>query len=175
MVDKLLIIGIKNKNEFALKKFIDIYGPIIKAVIKKILWKYPDLVEEVMNDTLLKIWDNIESYNSEISSFKNWSCSIARYRSIDALKNEILYQKLKSESDRPTYYTDSYPVLEEETINKILSELGSEDKELFKLLYIEGYNYNEISNLTGKSKDYLYNRISRAKSKLRKMKGAKND
>ena len=73
----------KKKNEKALKYVIDNYAWILKTVIKKHLHYLPNFYEECMNDCLLAIWENIDCYDSNKSSFKNWVGGIARYKSID--------------------------------------------------------------------------------------------
>ena len=50
----------------------------------------------------------------------------------------------------------------------MLNSLSEQDREIFKKLYFEGKNINEISEDTGLSRSVLYNRLSRGKKKLRK-------
>ncbi len=74
---------VKKGNEKALEYVIDNYAWILKTVIKKHLFYLPNLYEECMNDCLLNIWENIDSYDENRSSFKNWIGGIAKYKSID--------------------------------------------------------------------------------------------
>ena len=39
--------------------------------------------DECINDVLLAIWNNINSFDEERSTFKNWIMGIARFKSID--------------------------------------------------------------------------------------------
>ena len=74
---------IKKRNEIALEYVIENYGWILKTVLKKHLFYLQDYYDECMNDCFLGIWENIESYNPNKSSFKNWIGGIAKYKSID--------------------------------------------------------------------------------------------
>ncbi|WP_409229318.1 sigma factor-like helix-turn-helix DNA-binding protein, partial [Gudongella sp. SC589] len=56
--------------------------------------------------------------------------------------------------------------ISEETEN-MLNNLSIEDRKIFKKLYFEGKDMDEISKDTGLSKTVLYNRLSRGKKKMR--------
>lgn len=162
----------KRKNQKALEYVIDNYAWILKTVIKKHLYYLPNFYEECMNDCLLAIWENIDCYDSEKSSFKNWVGGIARYKSIDYarkylkdLENENIEDIIIPEEDRSLK-----DILEREfriEVEKILNSLSKEDKSIFKKLYFEDKTMDEVSKDTGLSKSILYNRISRGKKKIR--------
>jgi RNA polymerase sigma-70 factor (ECF subfamily) len=57
--------------------------------------------------------------------------------------------------------------ISEET-EKILSSLSEEDRRIFKELYIENKDIDEVSQDMGLDKSVLYNRLSRGKKKIRK-------
>ena len=78
MREEKIIKGIKKRNEKALKIFIDTYGPVMKASIYKVLTFNENIRMEVLNDSVLAVWDNIESFDPKRSSFKNWCAGIAR-------------------------------------------------------------------------------------------------
>ena len=87
----------RKKDQDALIKFVNIYGPTLKGAIFPILRSHTQLIEEVLNDTLLSIWDNISRYDSSKSSFKNWCCVVAKYRAIDGLRRELRHKDQSSE------------------------------------------------------------------------------
>ncbi len=164
---------LRKRNEEALDYVIDNYAWILKTVIKKHLFYLPHFYEECMNDCLLAIWNNIYSYDPTKSSFKNWVGGIAKYKSIDYVR------KYLKDLDNENIDGLSIPVednslkeilsneISEETKN-MLNSLSKEDKEIFKKLYYDEKNMDEISKDTGLSKSILYNRISRGKKKMYK-------
>lgn len=159
-----LIKKIKNKDQKALLEFIDIYGPILKGAISQTLSLHKELIGEVLDDSMLAIWDNIDSFDPSRSSFKNWCAGIAKYKAIDALRKEIRHQSINLDS------LGEVPSDDEITIDEsfeILRFLNDDDKILFKKLFLEGYSYEDISKETGLSKNILYNRVSRAKKLIR--------
>lgn len=175
MDDKKLIKKIKERDQDALPGFIDKYGPSIKGAIYPILKSYPALVGEVLNESLLAIWDNIDSYDPSRSSLKNWSALVSKYKAIDSLRREIRHQSQSLYQIKDQAFEDSYPFEDADEIKNILSYLNSEDQEIFIRLFLQGYSYDDLERLTGLSKDVLYNRVSRGKSILRKnLKGGKS-
>ena len=50
----------------------------------------------------------------------------------------------------------------------MLCSLSKEDRDIFKKLYFEDRDMDEVSRDTGLSKSILYNRISRGKKKIRR-------
>ena len=164
------------KDERALEYVIDEYSGLLYSILRKNLVLIPDKIDECFDDILMKVWDNADKYNEDLSSFKGWIAAIARYQSIDYLR------KAKREnSGRITEYLEEGLIepggldvrlrLIEETISdeseQILSCLSPSDRELFKRLFIDEEDINNISNDMGISKPLIYNRVSRGKKKLR--------
>lgn len=173
ITEENFVAQMKMRNQEALAYVVDHYAWILKTVIKKHLFYLPNLYEECMNDCLLAIWNNIHDYDSEKSSFKNWVGGIAKYKSIDYVRKHLRDLDNENIEDMTISVEDNSlkavltRELEEET-EKILSSLPEETREIFKQLYFEDKNINELAEATGFSKSVLYNRISRGKKKIRK-------
>ena len=169
---------IKKRNEKALEYVIENYGWILKTVLKKHLFYLQDYYDECMNDCFLGIWENIESYNPNKSSFKNWIGGIAKYKSIDYTRKYLkdLDNRNIEDINIPDTDTPLNEILEKEMnkeIKEMLNCLSNEDKEIFKQLYFEEKNMDEISINTGLSKSILYNRLSKGREKIRKQNNIK--
>lgn len=165
MDEKKLIRLISKKNEDGLVYFIKNYGGLLKSVISKTLYKYPNLVEEVLNDSLLSIWNNISYYDSNKSSFKNWCASVARYRAIDALRIEVKHESIDLDQAEDLAYDGDFDKL---LVKDILASLSNEDQRLFIDLFVEGKSYEEVSKDLSTTKNALYSRVKRARHKLKK-------
>ncbi len=120
----------------------------------------------------MAIWNNIDFYAPERNSFKNWIGGIAKYKSIDYLRKHL--KDLENENiENLTIPVEDNSLkailaqeIEEET-EKILKSLPQETREIFRQLYIEEKDMNELAEATGFSKSVLYNKISRGKKKIR--------
>lgn len=166
MNENKIIKGIKKKDEKALKIFIDTYGPVMKASIYKVLTFNENLRMEVLNDSILAVWDNIESFDIKKSSFKNWCAGVARYKAIDALRKEIRHKSVDIDEVSNHLASEENILIDES--DEILKVLDEKDREIFKKLFIEGYSYDDLSKIYDLSKASLYNRVSRSKKILRK-------
>ena len=169
IIDEKNFIGqIKEQNEDALKYIIDKYGGLVKSVVSKTLYAYPQDIEESVLDTFMKVWQNIKYFDESKSTFKNWIAAIAKYRAIDKLrqirKSEIITDIEDDELENISEISDD--IAFNDAIEELLSCLDKNDKELFIKLYIQGLTIEEISKETGKSKALIYNHISRGKKKI---------
>ena len=71
ITEKNYIQQLQLHNEEALIYVIDMYGGLLKAVIRKHLFTMPHKQEECMNDVLLSIWEHAASFDDKKNSFKN--------------------------------------------------------------------------------------------------------
>jgi len=156
---------LRDKNEEALYFVIDNYGWIIKSTVKKSLYNLIGHQEECINDILLAIWDNIDS-------FKNWVSAISKYKSIDYQRKYL--KNLKVENIENTELVSPENLLEkvlekdvQNNLEKLLAPLRPEDKKIFLMVYLEEKDFDEISEKLSISKSVLYNRLSRGKKKLK--------
>lgn len=165
MNEEKIIQGIKNRDEKSLRAFIDSYGPVMKASIYKVLTFNENVRMEVLNDSVLAVWDNIDSFDPARSSFKNRCAGVARYKAIDALRKEIRHKSVDLDEVSPYLSTDDDISIDE--TEEILKVLDEKDREIFRKLFLEGYSYDDLAKVYDISKAGLYNRVARGKKKIK--------
>lgn len=177
---ELMKIGEKNyikqlrlHNEKALAYVIDEYGGLIMSVIRKHLFYLPEKQEECFDDVLLKIWQNIESYDENKSTFRNWAAAVAKYQAIDYLRSYRKELQTVNIEDAVIVQEDHAlaGMIEKEIdseVEKMLECLKPQDRELFYKLYVEEKSMKQISCETGIKQEVIYNRLSRGRKKLRR-------
>lgn len=165
---------LKLKNEKALVYVIDNYGWIINSSIKKYLYNLKDYQDECFDDILLGIWNNIDNFDESKNSFKNWVGAISKYKTIDYKRK--YYKYIEKENIDELNIPSKENIFEEvtknelsEELDKLLNNLSSEDKSLFLKLFVEGKEVESVSKEMKIHKNNIYNRVSRGKSKLRKL------
>lgn len=172
ITEENFILKLKQRNDKALEYVIDNYGWIIKSIVKKNLYNLEMYQDECINDILLGVWNNIESFNEEKSTFKNWLACIAKYKTIDYRRKYLKTLQYESIDDLDIKTEDnSHKNLTENEISaeleNMLSYLKEKDKELFIKLYVEEKDIDTVSKEVQMHRDVIYNRVSRSKKKLR--------
>jgi RNA polymerase sigma-70 factor (ECF subfamily) len=162
---------LRNRNEKALDYVIDNYSWIIKSIVGKHLYGIQSVQEECINDILLGIWNNINSFDESKSDFKNWMAGICKFKCIDYKRKYL--KDLQHENIEDLNISDDgieKKELENELSNEIealLNCLKEKDRDLLYKLYVEERDINEISSEYGMKKEVIYNRLSRAKKKIK--------
>lgn len=162
------------RNEKALDYVVDNYACIINTIVKKHLYNLQSYQDECINDVFLSIWNNIESFDSNKSTFRNWVGAISKYKTIDYRRKYGKYMNIENIDEIDIKSKEN--VHEEVTKNELslelenlLSNLSIIDKRLFIKLYVEGREVEDISVEMNLNKSSIYNRVSKGKKTLRKL------
>ena len=173
--DKRIIKLIKKQDEAGIKLLLQTYGGLMKSVARRHLYDLDSHVDECINDALLAIWHNIEDFDHAQSSFKNWMLTVTRFKAIDLLR------KHAKERDNTTFdeahqvvYEDKHETLWQSEWAVLIKDLDEKDQQLLTLIYVEGYSAEEAAQIMQTNRNNVYNRISRAKKRLRRYKNEQN-
>lgn len=171
--DKNLIEELEQRNPAAVEFVIDRYGSLLKGVLIRNLGEYADRWEECLNDVLMALWVNPQSFEEKRGQLKNWLCAIAKYKAIDRLRRERRadYGRVKMGDEQWNAIADEMKDFSEdesmEELQRLISCLSPTDRELFVRRYGLQQSAAQISADTGMSRDNIYTRLSRGKKKLR--------
>ncbi len=178
--EKNYIIRLKAHDERAMDYIIDRYGGMLMAVIRKRLYLMPDAAEECLNDVLMKIWLHAGDYDETKGFFASWITAIARYQSINVLKQ---YQRQLKESAIDENMMDMASVSDlseqieagiSDELRQMLSCLSAEDQQLFLRIYLDEAPVSRVSEETGLSRDTIYKRLSRGRKRIRQWFGKRS-
>lgn len=180
MKDIDLILEIRAKEKQGLDNLINQYGKLIYSVLNSVLDRTQDkeYMDECFDDVLLNIWYNIDCFDEDKGIFKNWIISIAKYKGIDyKRKSNEKYEICQINTLTITSKTNiEEEVVIKEEINELMElieKLNYMDKLIFIKKYLDEESIEEISKELKLSREYIYNRISRGKKKLRGLKEEK--
>ena len=161
----------KTGSQGALKYFIEQHGWRIKAMVQKKLNQFPNEQEDCMNEIFFAIWSNVKKYDPEKGAFNTWIAAVSRYVILNyfrKLKDILFVEYMEHENPgKDIGVLDTIISLEDEGFEELISCLPEKDRELFRMLYIQGKSSLEISRSTGMKKETVYNRISRGKRKIK--------
>lgn len=163
---------LKMRNEKALDYILEQYDWIIKSTVKKHLYNLQSVQDECINDILMAVWYNVDSFDENKSKFKNWLAGVSKYKCIDYkrkyLKN-LLHENIDN-LDVSVEDTSLNEIINNEIskdLESMLNCLKKEDKDLFLKLYVQEKDMNDVCFETGMKRDVIYNRISRGKKKIK--------
>lgn len=153
--------------------FNEIYRLYAKDVYRYILSLCRDsvLAEDILQNTMLKAFDNIGSFAGGCS-VKTWLCSIARNAYFDHLKkhdnkNIPLDEGLDSIGGDPEKKAMSR--LSAVEILKLVHALEEPFREIFTLRFYGELKFSEIGEVFGKSENWARVNFFRAREKLAQM------
>ncbi|MBX7227281.1 MAG: RNA polymerase sigma factor [Chitinophagales bacterium] len=146
--DPLIFKGISNNDETCQKKFFEAYFGIVMGVARR-YFKNEDERWNVVNDTFLKVFKNIQSYQLGTNIIA-W---LRKYATLTALE-EIKRKKISFEELTEFMASDNFhemilpdTPLNVEDLLDLLVELPPSSRTVFNLFAIEGYKHNEIAEM----------------------------
>ena len=168
--DNDIITGILKKDQTAFIWFVDKYGGLIKTIVYHYINYSREEAEECVNDILVSIWQNTDRYDCSKNSFKNWIGAVSKYKCMDMLRKK--YSDMKTEPIEEglcnSFEGFENDILLKELIEELLKNLNKSDSELFFRRYVLGEDISYIAVKAGKTKEYIYDRLSKNRKKLRK-------
>ena len=167
-------------DERALDYVIDVYGGMIRSIVRRRLSSLPDQWEECENDVLLAVWNEIGHFDGSKNSFAGWLSAVCRYRAIDCLRRSARrMSELPLPEDGPETSrgeAGASPALAcelRDEISGLLGNLPEGDRRLFWDLYVKGEPAEQAARERHMKTSALYNRLSRGRKKLRQCREVK--
>ncbi len=130
-----------------------------------------DLSMDVVQETMMKVWEKQQDF-MEIRNPEAWCMTLTRNFAVDKLRSKY-YKTLELEEghDRESDGQSPYQKIESENtielIQKIVDRLPQKQRETFHMRDVEGYSYQEISEITGYSIPDVKVCIFRARKEIR--------
>ncbi len=146
-------------------------------IFAMVVRQVPDVMDaqELTQDTFLRAFNRIGSYDAQKASLATWLCRIAYRLTLDFLKRRRpLMVSIEDSQGWQKDVTDEDLEAElstgrEERIAKLeelMDELPDEERMLLTLYYFEGRPLTEIAYITGIDAKALANRLYRTRKKL---------
>lgn len=126
--------------------------------------------EDAMQEAFLKAYNSLDDYRFE-SSFATWLRRIAINISLDYLrKRKVTFQEISENQyaiiDEEQENFDSITEATIERIKKMTQQLPDGYRTIISLYLFEGFDYQEIAQITGVSETGVRSQYCRAKKKL---------
>jgi RNA polymerase sigma-70 factor (ECF subfamily) len=168
-----LVQQLRDRNERALRYLYDNYARALQGVIFRIV-QSEEITEELLQETFVKVWQNIGSYDAAKGKLYTWLLNIARNLAIDkARSSEFKFSQQTQNIENSVssinreYQTEFDPGHID--VKEIVDRLRPEQKELIDLIYFYGYTQAEAAKKLKMPLGTVKTRVRTAVSELRKI------
>lgn len=138
-----------------------------RNIIYKVCYIYAPkgMIEDYYQEVLCNLWQSFDRFEGR-SKYSTWIYRIAIYTCISFIRRkQPAFISLSFDIS-----TDDDPALKErlEELHSVINRLGHIDRALI-ILWLDGYAYNEIAEITGLSESNVAVKLMRAKNKIKEM------
>lgn len=144
------------------------YGDAIFGILLRTT-RNRELSEEVLQITMLKAWNKIDTYNSEKSKLYTWLATIARNSAFDKMRLKSYSRQKETDSIENSVYdleTVSFSQAEMD-VQKLIIGLDEKYKIILKLIYLQGFTHVDAAKEIGIPVGTLKTRLRNALKILR--------
>ncbi|MDF1698209.1 MAG: sigma-70 family RNA polymerase sigma factor [Saprospiraceae bacterium] len=141
-----IIEKIINKQEDGLRLLYANYSEVLFGMAFRILAR-KSFAEDALQQSFLKIWNNMESYDAEKSTLFTWMAKIVRNTAIDISRLKSFQNELKTETIDPLVHnTDSSHInVAKIDVEGLLEGMDEKYRIVLEYLYLKGYSQSELS------------------------------
>ncbi|NMB44173.1 MAG: sigma-70 family RNA polymerase sigma factor [Clostridiales bacterium] len=179
MQDQKIVNLIKEGNELGFVKLADKYEKLLFYIAKGILGSRTEDIEECVNDTYMKLWNNIDKYDINKASLKTYLKIIVRNTAINRLRDLSRHENNQLSDDISEiakYYADNSQDIEDrifakesiETLNELIKSLKPKDKEIIIRKYFYLQSSKQIAKAMKMTVTAVDSKASRRRKKLKK-------
>lgn len=140
---------LKQREQSAFSYLYDNYAASLYSIVLNIV-PDRDLANDVLQEVFIKIWKQIETYDTIKGRLFTWMLNVARNASIDAVRSKG-YQKNQQSRELTENVYDAGGSTETNIdrigLRKLVHSLKPDYRVLIELSYFEGFTQDEISKM----------------------------
>lgn len=161
---------LRQRSQHVFSYLYDNYSGALHSIILNIV-NEEELANDVLQEVFVKIWKQVDTYDSSKGRLFTWMLNIARNASIDMIRSKG-YQNSRRNREL-TEDSDNTGTSETRTdhigLRKIVYNLKEEYKVLVELSYFQGYTQDEIAKMMGIPLGTVKTRLRAALIQLREI------
>lgn len=147
---KELVQRLQAKEIKALEILYDYYRGALFGIILRMV-KSNVIAEEVLQDTFVKIWQNIDKYDARKGRLFTWMMKIARNLAIDELRSKDSKTRAKHIGELDFDWQQLDKIFNHNLpidfigLDYLLKSLSSKQQKVMELIYMQGYTHQEVA------------------------------
>ena len=149
MNESNLVAWLQERDKAALSYLYDHYSAALYGVVIRIV-NDEKIAEEVLQDSFMKIWNKIDSYDQGKGRLFTWMLNISKNLAIDKLRSKEIKKVRKTDDIEDNVYNiDQSHLVVQYTdgigIKELLAKLRPEETFVLDKVYFGGYTQAEVS------------------------------
>lgn len=163
---------LKQQDRTVIGDLYDAYGAALYGVALRVV-QSPELAQQVLQDTFVKVWRNSASYDASKGRLFTWLLNIARNTAIDATRTAHFQHRQKTESLDGLVHIPGGDSLNPDHLGlkEVVARLDEKYRSLIELVYFQGFTQEEAAKETGIPLGTIKTRLRFAIGELRKLFG----
>lgn len=153
--DALLRVG-SSKDKEAFSELFAHFAPLLKGFLLKNGGLAPEQAEELVQETMIKVWRKAPTFSPKQASASTWMYTIARNTRIDwfrkhskrhqleELTADEIYDETEVQTEAP--FSNLVQVRNEKNIREQLTTLPQEQLQVLTLMYYQGKSGQEVAD-----------------------------
>jgi RNA polymerase sigma-70 factor (ECF subfamily) len=148
---------LKERDPNAMAELYDRYGGLLYSVTLRAV-SNPATAEDLVQETFLRIWNRIHTFDLERGRLEGWIVTIARNRAIDYLRSlrsqpgesSATLEDLEHSGLFVTRETEAERLSRRDAVGAALESLNDAQREVLELTHFQGLTQTEIAERTHK-------------------------
>ncbi len=167
-IENTLIEKCRSNDRAAQKELYSMTLPYLRAVAHRYL-RDQSYIKDVLQESFIKVFKNISSYNSEKGTIQNWATKIVINSCFNYNDRVIKTPNVELDHGKHdiAFSNTNYESFSDEDLLLLLKKMPTEYFRTFNLFVIDGYSHDEIADLLKISSSLSRKRLSRAKQWLK--------
>jgi len=169
-----MLLLLKEQSKEAFDQLYRQYSAVLYGVVLKVIGD-EHTAQDVLQETFVKIWNNIGQYDAAKGRIYTWMMNIARNAAIDKLRSrgEIMKGKIQTGDDVVNNVAQRGMRTEQVTdgigLRKVVAGLRPEYEVIVDLAYFKGFTLDEISRTLNIPLGTVKTRMRAAMQQLREV------
>ncbi len=172
--DQLIVKVGTDQDRQAFSKLFNHFAPYLKGFLLKSDGVGPEHAEELVQETMLKLWRKAPTYSPSQAAASTWIYTIARNTRIDWIRKhykenttELTADDLYDNAETPSPYSSLIRVRNSRSIEEQLKTLPVEQQDVLRLMYFDGKSGQQIADALNLPLGTVKSRIRLALAKLK--------
>lgn len=172
--DQLIVKVGTDQDRQAFSKLFNHFAPYLKGFLLKSDGVGPEHAEELVQETMLKLWRKAPTYSPSQAAASTWIYTIARNTRIDWIRKhykenttELTADDLYDNAETPSPYSSLIRVRNSRSIEEQLKTLPAEQQDVLRLMYFDGRSGQQIADALNLPLGTVKSRIRLALAKLK--------